>query len=198
MRFRPNFFPFTEPSAELDVWHPTVKGGARWIEWGGCGMVNPNVLRAAGIDPEVYSGFAFGMGIERDAHVPQRRAGHARHGRGRRALQRAVRDGGLMRVPLSWLREYVDVPADAAPEDVLAALVRVGFEEEDVHRFDLQGPIVVGQVLEFVEEPQSNGKTIRWCQVEVAPEGETAADGGRPCTASSAARTTSSSATRSS
>ena len=64
-RFRTNFFPFTEPSAELDLWHPTFTGGARWIEWGGCGMVNPNVLRAAGIDPEVYSGFAFGMGIER-------------------------------------------------------------------------------------------------------------------------------------
>ncbi|MBN9154470.1 MAG: phenylalanine--tRNA ligase subunit alpha [Microbacterium sp.] len=64
-RFRTNYFPFTEPSAELDLWHPTFKGGARWIEWGGCGMVNPNVLRSAGIDPEVYSGFAFGMGIER-------------------------------------------------------------------------------------------------------------------------------------
>ncbi|GAB3604323.1 phenylalanine--tRNA ligase subunit alpha [Microbacterium aureliae] len=64
-RFRTNFFPFTEPSAELDLWHPTFKGGARWIEWGGCGMINPNVLRAAGIDPEEYSGFAFGMGIER-------------------------------------------------------------------------------------------------------------------------------------
>jgi phenylalanyl-tRNA synthetase beta chain len=75
-----------------------------------------------------------------------------------------------MRVPLSWLREYVDVPADAAPEDVLAALVRVGFEEEDVHSFELKGPIVVGQVLEFVEEPQANGKTIRWCQVDVGEE----------------------------
>ena len=64
-RLRTNYFPFTEPSAELDLWHPTFKGGARWIEWGGCGMVNPNVLRAAGIDPEEYSGFAFGMGIER-------------------------------------------------------------------------------------------------------------------------------------
>jgi len=64
-RLRANYFPFTEPSAELDLWHPTFKGGARWIEWGGCGMVNPNVLRAAGIDPEEYSGFAFGMGIER-------------------------------------------------------------------------------------------------------------------------------------
>ncbi|BDU10696.1 phenylalanine--tRNA ligase alpha subunit [Aurantimicrobium sp. INA4] len=65
IRLRPNYFPFTEPSAELDVWHPTFAGGARWIEWGGCGMVNPNVLRSAGIDPEVYSGFAFGVGVER-------------------------------------------------------------------------------------------------------------------------------------
>src|SRR5690606_17753146 len=79
-----------------------------------------------------------------------------------------------MRVPLSWLREYVDVPADAAPEAVLEALVSVGFEEEDIHRFELSGPIVVGQVLEFADEPQSNGKTIRWCQVDVgegAPRG---------------------------
>ncbi|WP_125775341.1 phenylalanine--tRNA ligase subunit alpha [Antribacter gilvus] len=64
-RLRPSFFPFTEPSAEMDLWFPQKKGGAGWIEWGGCGMVNPNVLRSAGIDPEVYSGFAFGMGIER-------------------------------------------------------------------------------------------------------------------------------------
>jgi phenylalanyl-tRNA synthetase alpha chain len=65
IRLRPSFFPFTEPSAELDVWHPGAKGGPAWVEWGGCGMVNPNVLRATGIDPEIYSGFAFGMGIER-------------------------------------------------------------------------------------------------------------------------------------
>ncbi|MCI1642537.1 MAG: phenylalanine--tRNA ligase subunit alpha [Actinomyces sp.] len=64
-RLRPSFFPFTEPSAEMDLWFPQKKGGAGWIEWGGCGMVNPNVLRASGIDPDVYSGFAFGMGIER-------------------------------------------------------------------------------------------------------------------------------------
>lgn len=65
IRLRPNYFPFTEPSAEMDVWQPNAKGGARWVEWGGCGMVNPNVLRAAGIDPDEYQGFAFGMGIER-------------------------------------------------------------------------------------------------------------------------------------
>jgi phenylalanyl-tRNA synthetase alpha chain len=64
-RLRPAYFPFTEPSAEMDFWFPHKKGGPGWIEWGGCGMVNPNVLRACGVDPDVYSGFAFGMGIER-------------------------------------------------------------------------------------------------------------------------------------
>ena len=64
-RMRPHFFPFTEPSAEVDVFFPGKKGGPGWVEWGGCGMVNPNVLRAAGIDPEIYSGFAFGCGLER-------------------------------------------------------------------------------------------------------------------------------------
>jgi phenylalanyl-tRNA synthetase alpha chain len=65
IRMRPSYFPFTEPSAEPDVWFPQKKGGAGWVEWGGCGMVDPNVLRACGVDPEVYSGFAFGMGLER-------------------------------------------------------------------------------------------------------------------------------------
>jgi phenylalanyl-tRNA synthetase alpha chain len=64
IRFRPSFFPFTEPSAEVDVqW----KG--RWLEIMGCGMVDPNVLKAVGYDPEVYTGFAAGMGVERLAMV---------------------------------------------------------------------------------------------------------------------------------
>jgi phenylalanyl-tRNA synthetase alpha chain len=65
IRMRPSFFPFTEPSAEPDVWFEEKKGGPGWVEWGGCGMVNPKVLRACGVDPEVYTGFAFGMGVER-------------------------------------------------------------------------------------------------------------------------------------
>ena len=79
LRFRPSYFPFTEPSAEVDlkcfVCHGASVGNPDapcrtcksqgWIEWGGCGVVNPRVLVACGIDPEVYSGFAFGMGIER-------------------------------------------------------------------------------------------------------------------------------------
>ena len=78
-RLRPNYFPFTEPSAEMDlecfVCHGASVGNPDldcktcrnegWIEWGGCGVVNPRVLKAAGIDTDVYSGFAFGMGIER-------------------------------------------------------------------------------------------------------------------------------------
>ncbi|HYN93047.1 MAG TPA: phenylalanine--tRNA ligase subunit alpha [Pilimelia sp.] len=64
-RLRPSYFPFTEPSAELDLWFPQHRDGPRWIEWGGCGMVNPRVLRACGVDPDEYPGFAFGMGIER-------------------------------------------------------------------------------------------------------------------------------------
>jgi phenylalanyl-tRNA synthetase alpha chain len=78
-RLRPSYFPFTEPSAEVDVLCFVCKGASvgnaeapcrtcaseGWIEWGGCGMVNPRVLVACGIDPDVYTGFAFGMGIER-------------------------------------------------------------------------------------------------------------------------------------
>jgi phenylalanyl-tRNA synthetase beta chain len=72
-----------------------------------------------------------------------------------------------MRVPLSWLGEWVDLPEDVSLESVHEALVKVGFEEEDVHLFEVTGPVVVGQVLSAVPEPQSNGKTINWCQVDV-------------------------------
>jgi phenylalanyl-tRNA synthetase alpha chain len=60
-RLRPNYFPFTEPSAEFDIQRPD----GSWLELGGCGMVHPNVLRAGGVDPEEWSGFAFGFGIDR-------------------------------------------------------------------------------------------------------------------------------------
>lgn len=74
-----------------------------------------------------------------------------------------------MRIPASHLREWVDLPKDATAEHLHDALVSVGFEEEAVHPNEVSGPIVVGQVLEFTPEPQENGKTIRWCQVRVAP-----------------------------
>jgi len=74
VRFRPSYFPFTEPSAEVDTTCPkcigktdacNMCGGSGWIELGGCGMVHPNVLREVGYDPECYSGWAFGFGVER-------------------------------------------------------------------------------------------------------------------------------------
>jgi phenylalanyl-tRNA synthetase alpha chain len=67
MRFRPSYFPFTEPSAEVDIAWQQPDGSKRWLEVLGCGMVHPNVLRNCGIDPERYTGFAFGLGIERFA-----------------------------------------------------------------------------------------------------------------------------------
>ena len=67
MRFRPSYFPFTEPSAEVDIAWEQPDGSMRWLEVLGCGMVHPNVLRNIGIDPEKYTGYAFGLGVERFA-----------------------------------------------------------------------------------------------------------------------------------
>lgn len=64
VRLRPSFFPFTEPSAELDI-KMNIRGTVKWVELGGCGMVDPNVFKAVGYDPEEWTGFAFGLGIER-------------------------------------------------------------------------------------------------------------------------------------
>lgn len=82
-----------------------------------------------------------------------------------------------MKVPLSWLAEYVEL-VEHSPKSVMEQLVRVGLEEESAIGGDIAGPVVVGQVLDFVEEAQSNGKTIRWCQVRVAKDGQLSIDGG--------------------
>lgn len=66
-RFRPSYFPFTEPSAEVDIKWANSNGQSRWLEVLGCGMVHPNVLAAVGVDSEIYSGFAFGLGVDRFA-----------------------------------------------------------------------------------------------------------------------------------
>ena len=83
-----------------------------------------------------------------------------------------------MRVPLSWLGEFATLPEGVTPEQVHADLVRVGFEEESIRRFDVTGPVVVGEVISAEPEEHSNGKTINWCQVRVAAPGALAADGG--------------------
>ena len=82
-----------------------------------------------------------------------------------------------MHAPVSWLRELADVPPDATGEDIAAALVRVGLEEEGLHGGDLSGPLVVGRVLSVAPEPQKNGKTINWCTVDVGEHGQRATEG---------------------
>ena len=102
VRFRPSFFPFTEPSAEVDIGCSREGGelkigkGAGWLEIGGSGMVHPNVLRACGIDPEEYQGFAFGMGVERMA-----------------MLKYGIPDlRTFFESDLRWLKHYGFVPLD--------------------------------------------------------------------------------------
>ncbi|TCC09790.1 phenylalanine--tRNA ligase subunit beta [Kribbella soli] len=75
-----------------------------------------------------------------------------------------------MRVPLSWLREYVDLPGDVTGRDVAEKLIRAGLEVETVEESDLTGPLVVGKVLTYENEPQKNGKTIRWCSLDIGKD----------------------------
>ncbi|MDF2145898.1 phenylalanine--tRNA ligase subunit beta [Knoellia sp. p5-6-4] len=82
-----------------------------------------------------------------------------------------------MRAPVSWLRELADVPAGATGADIAASLVKVGLEEEALHGGDIQGPLVVGRVLEVTPEKQKNGKTINWCQVDVGQNGQMLTEG---------------------
>jgi phenylalanyl-tRNA synthetase beta chain len=82
-----------------------------------------------------------------------------------------------MLAPLSWLREYVEGVPVSTGRQVAAALVRVGLEEEGLHGGDLTGPLVVGRVLAFVDEPQKNGKTIRWCHLDVGRNGQQVTEG---------------------
>ena len=86
-----------------------------------------------------------------------------------------------MRVPVDWLREYVEVPAEATGHDIAASLVRVGLEEEGLHTGGVTGPLVVGRVLSLVAEPQKNGKTINWCQVDVGAANGTGEPQGIVC-----------------
>src|SRR3954452_20064008 len=77
-----------------------------------------------------------------------------------------------MRAPLSWIREYVDLPDEVRPAELAHRLTALGLKLESLHSpgADIVGPLVVGRVLDFVDEPQKNGKVIRWCHVDVGPE----------------------------
>lgn len=86
-----------------------------------------------------------------------------------------------MRVPVEWLAEHVEVPAGTTGEEVAAALVRVGLEEEGLHGGGVTGPLVVGRVLTREPEPQKNGKTINWCTVDVGDANGTGEPQGIVC-----------------
>src|SRR3954451_358806 len=77
-----------------------------------------------------------------------------------------------MRAPLSWIREYVDLPDEVLPAELAHRLTALGLKLESLHSpgADIEGPLVVGRVLDYVDEPQKNGKVIRWCHVDVGPE----------------------------
>ncbi len=185
-RFRPNYFPFTEPSAEYDlecfVCHGASVGNPDapcktcrsegWIEWGGCGVVNPRVLKAAGVDSSEYSGFAFGMGIERTLMFRNNAEDMRDMVEGDVRFSPDAEGRGPMRATKSWIAEYADLPAGLSAWQLADALVSVGLEVEQVEAIggDVSGPVVIGRVVDFVEEPQKNGKTIRWCHVDVGPE----------------------------
>ena len=150
-RFRPSYFPFTEPSAEMDllcyVCHnePDAVADCRtcqgegWVEWGGCGVVNPRVLIACGVDPERYSGFAFGMGIDRTITSPLRHRGPARPVRRRHPFHPAVRSR-TVKVPVTWLRELVELPADTSHRELAARLTAVRPQARGDHLVGHQRP----------------------------------------------------------
>src|SRR4051812_19816225 len=88
-----------------------------------------------------------------------------------------------MRAPVSWLRDYVDLPADVTAEAIAQRLTALGLKLEALHHSggDIRGPLVVGKVLSFADEPQKNGKTIRWCQVDVGTANGTGEPQGIVC-----------------
>src|SRR5690606_8824524 len=87
----------------------------------------------------------------------------------------------MPRVPLDWLAEHVDLPSDLTVAQLAAALVRVGIEAEEIHPAAVSGPLAVGRDVEYVDEPQKNGKVIRWCQVDVGAHNDDGAPRGIVC-----------------
>ena len=182
-RFRPDYFPFTEPSGDVSMECHVCRGASAkpggdpcrvcrsqgWIEIAGCGMVNPRVLVACGIDPDRYSGFAFGLGIERSLMIAARADRDQGRGGRRRAVQPGVRDGDLRcecRFPGCASTRRCPSPVDAT--EVARRLTAAGLEVESLESVghDIRG-VVVAQVLS-IEELTGLKKPIRYCRVAVS------------------------------
>ena len=189
-RMRPNYFPFTEPSAEVDlqcfVCHGASVGdpdnpcrtckSEGWIEWGGCGVVNPRVLRACGVDPEVYSGFAFGMGVERTLMFRNNAEDMRDMIEGDVRFSRvAGRARATMRAPLSLaarVRRAAGGPERAATGRGLDPGRPRGRDRRAGRRRRQRPAGASARVLAYEVEPHSNGKSIRWCRVDVGPHND--------------------------
>ena len=146
-RLRPSYFPFTEPSAEFDVQRPD----GTWLELGGCGMVHPSVLEVCGVDPERWSGFAFGFGIDRLAMI--------RYGiddlRDPLDQRHPFPGAVLMKVLLSWLREFS--PIEGPPEGIAEDLSDLGLAVEDMVTFaSAPDGIVVARVAGLRSHPDAD------------------------------------------
>ena len=173
-RLRPSFFPFTEPSAEMDVWFEAKKGGPGWVEWGGCGVVDPNVLLACGLDPAQWSGYAFGMGIERTLQfrndIPDMRdlvEGDVRFTTAFSAPAGKGLTGCAHRSDGSASTSRL--PDGVTAEQVADALLRVGLEIEDVHTRAADRPATGGRPGAADRGTDRVKKPIRFCTVDVGP-----------------------------
>src|SRR5262249_17233229 len=160
--FLPSFFPFTEPSVEFAMSCVFCRGAGcnvcsrtGWVELGGAGMVDPNVFVAAGIDPERYTGFAFGFGIGR--LVPLLYGVDHDKTLWDGAVRFARQFGGpAVRAPLSWIRDFT--PLDATDVDGIAdALNQLGLEVEaiDAPGRDING-VVAARILDVVPHPDAD------------------------------------------
>ena len=167
IRLRPHHFEFTEPSVELDVSCAVCGGegcrlckGSGWLEVLGAGMIHPDVLRNGGVDPERYSGFAFGIGRRAHRHAQLRDRGRAPPLRERRAL----REPG-MKVSLDWLREYAVL--DAPLDTLVQGLVDTGTEVDRV----LRGPagVVVARVVHLEPVPEST-KGVLFADIDIGAD----------------------------
>ena len=179
-KFRPHHFPFTEPSAEVDVTCFKCGGkgcrfckGSGWIEILGCGMVHPHVLEMCGIDPEEYSGFAFGVGLERIAllkyEIDDMRLLYEMTSDFETVLGFRWRERNrIMNTSLSWLKAYVpdlDVTAQEYTDAMTLSGTKVeGYEQLDA---DLE-KIVIGQIDKIEKHPDADKLVV--CQVNVGTE----------------------------
>ena len=168
MRLRPSYFPFTEPSAEVDITCVECGGsGCRlckhtgWIEVLGCGMVHPNVLAACGVDAGTYTGLCLRHGHRSPCHAALRRERPAPVLRERPAVPAAVPRRLVMKLPLSWLAEWVEIPWDTAGAG--APLTASGFEVEGMEPAHRRSPAWwLAEIVAIAPHPEAD--KLRICR----------------------------------